>query len=670
MSAPPDPPRTLTSLGRTRWADAPSAPIDPHLGGVLLDNLTARIAVIDRAERYQYANREMLDFLGAPATAVVGERVVDVIGAAAFATYAPIVERVWSGETLRIEGWVPFPGRGRVYMVETFVPYAGSGSTDGAVDRVAVFGRDFTDLKRREHELAEREAALQRSEALKSAIFDRAFAALVTTDEAGLVVEFNPAAEAMFGRTRGDVVGTPVSEVMIPPRYREAHEQGMRRMQAGEPGRVLGKHLEMTATRADGSEFPMEMVLWRTVAGGQVFYSASIADLSERHDTARQLERQRESLRQSEKLSAMGSLLAGVAHELNNPLAIVMGRASLLEEKCAGDAGLQADAARIRAAAERCGRIVRTFLDMARNRPSRREPVSLNGVVGTAADMLAQALRSADVALELRLDPRAPSVLGDVDQLGQIVMNLVVNAQQALARTAAGRRIRLSTGLEPAADPAKAAAWLRVEDNGPGVAAEQAARLFEPFYTTKLDGAGTGLGLSVSQAIAREHGGTLALEPQVEGGGGASFRLSLPAAGDRRDAAAADGAQTLSPPSGPARILVVDDETEIAELMRAMLEGAGYEVSTAESGAVALELLDTARFDALVSDLRMPDMDGEALHRHVAARHPALAARLLFVTGDTLASDVRRFLARVGTATLDKPFGRDDLLGAVAGLLG
>ena len=123
----------------------------------------------------------------------------------------------------------------------------------------------------------------------------------------------------------------------------------------------------MHALRADASEFPMEMVLWRTDAGGSVFCAASISDLSERFEAAQQIERQREALRQGEKLTAMGSLLAGVAHELINPLAIVMGRASLLEEKCADLPELRGDAQRIREAAERCGRIVQTFLNMARN---------------------------------------------------------------------------------------------------------------------------------------------------------------------------------------------------------------------------------------------------------------------------------------------------------------
>jgi two-component system NtrC family sensor kinase len=616
-------PRRITSLGHTRWSEAPAATIDARLGAVLLDNITSRLAVIDPDGRYLYANREMLDFLGWSAEALAGRRVSEVIGEVAFAGYLPIAERVWGGETVRLEGWVTFPQRGRRYMTETFVPY---GKEGGEIELVAVFGRDHTDLKTREIELADGMAQLHRSEALKSAIFDHAFAALVSTDAHGHIVEFNPAAAAMFGRTRAEVLGRPVSEVMIPERFRRAHDAGIRRMEAGGEGRVMGKRLQMHALRADGSEFPMEMVLWRTAAGGAVFYTASINDVSERHDAARQIERQREALRQSEKLSAMGSLLAGVAHELNNPLAIVMGRASLLEEKCDEHPALKADAARIREAAERCGRIVRTFLDMARNRPSKRSPVSLNEMARAAAEMLLYGYQTHDIGLELALADGLPAVQADADQIGQVVMNLLVNAQQALAGVEGERRVRVETGVAAAAAGREAVVWLRVRDNGPGISSASRSRLFEPFFTTKAEGAGTGLGLAVSRSLARDHGGDVELEPIAEEGG-ASFLLRLPIV----VAAAAEVGRESAPEPGAApqaRLLVVDDEADLAALMRDMLEGAGYEVATAESGAIALALLDTARFDAIVSDLRMPDMDGAGLWREVSARHPMLAQRI------------------------------------------
>ena len=168
--------------------------------------------------------------------------------------------------------------------------------------------------------------------------------------------------------------------------------------------------------------------------------------------------------------------------------------------------------------------------------------------------------------------------------------------------------------------------------------------------------------------MAREHGGDLVLDPDRGDGGGASFRLSLPISG----VADADTVPAALP--GPvaaqqARVLVVDDEAELAELMRVMLEGAGYEVVTAESGAVALELLETARFDAVVSDLRMPDIDGARLWREATPRHPQLARRMLFVTGDTLSPDAREFLRHSGCASLDKPFSKADLLARLAALL-
>jgi PAS domain S-box-containing protein len=525
-------------------------------------------------------------------------------------------------------------------------------------------------------------AAERRSEAFKSAIVDHALAALVVTDGIGRIVEFNPAAEAMFGVPRAQVLNRRVEEVIIPPRYRDAHAAGMQRIARGGLSRLLGKRVEMQAQRADGTEFPVEMLLWRAEVGGEPHFTASLVDLSERQRAALEIERQRDMLRQSEKLSAMGSLLAGVAHELNNPLAIVLGRASLLEEKCERLPELANDAQRIREAAERCGRIVRTFLNMARSKPTQRAPVAFNELVQAAAEMLAYTWRSHGITLELQLAEQLPPVNADGDQIGQIVLNLLVNAQQALSATQGPRRVQVSTGVEspraagadgPAREsresrePREPRVWLRVADSGPGIAAELAEQIFEPFFTTKAEGIGTGLGLAVSRSLARDHGGSLVLE-LASPLGGACFRLSLPLSGEAGAATAPSGLDEAAN-AERSRILVVDDESEVAELIRDLLESAGHEVAVAESGAVALELLDTARFDAIVSDLRMPDMDGAELWREVGRLHPALARRMMFITGDTLSPGARDFLGATGCPRLDKPFSKADLVAGVSALL-
>jgi two-component system NtrC family sensor kinase len=284
-----------------------------------------------------------------------------------------------------------------------------------------------------------------------------------------------------------------------------------------------------------------------------------------------------------------------------------------------------------------------------------------------AAEMLLYGYQTHDIELELSLAEGLPAVQADADQIGQVVMNLLVNAQQALAGFDGARRVRVETGLQPASGERQAAVWLRVQDNGPGVDGGLRSRLFEPFFTTKAEGAGTGLGLAVSRSLARDHGGDVVLESRAERAG-ASFLLSLPLVAAETTGAPRESAPEPAP-APQARLLVVDDEADLAALMRDMLEGAGYDVATAESGAIALELLDTARFDAIVSDLRMPDMDGAALWREICAHHAALAGRLLFVTGDTLSPAAAEFFGRTGCEGLDKPFSKAELLAKVAAVL-
>ena len=534
------------------------------------------------------------------------------------------------------------------------VPHLGA-RWQGWVDAV-------TDTFRVQRLLQRRERA---HETFKSAMVDHAPTAIVTTSGDGRIVDFNPAAERMFGIERSRAMERDLADVILPAGHRgEWHRLAGR----GDPARksswqAVGHH-------ASGREFPIQFLSFQVLIDGEPFDTAFITDLSEQHEAAGQIERQREALRQSEKLSAMGTLLAGVAHELNNPLAIVMGRSSLLEEKAEGSE-LQSDARRIREAAERCGRIVRTFLNMARQKPPERHAVQVNDIVRAAADMLAYTLRSHGVQLQLKLADGMPDVQADADQLGQVALNLMVNARQALEGAEPPRVLQVSTGVEAVRAGREPRVWLRVADNGRGVTPAARERLFEPFFTTKEAGFGTGLGLSVSRSIVREHGGELMLEAgdAAAGGlGGASFRLSLPisgVAGQSSSPAPLDNASHEM----HSRVLVVDDEAEIANLMRDVLENAGYDVATAESGAVALELLYEARFDAVVSDVRMPDIDGGALWREVRERQPHLARRMLFVTGDTLSPQARRVLDESGCASLDKPFAKADLLAAMRSVL-
>lgn len=505
----------------------------------------------------------------------------------------------------------------------------------------------------------------QQSEVFTAAIVDCGVAAIVSTDSSGHIVEFNRAAEVMFGKSRLLALGEPVTK-LFPVRARKQHHADLARLLTSGENQFIGPRAEWIGLRGNGTEFSAEVMLWRTELNGEVRFTGSVVDLTERSRAHQEIERLREALRRSERASAMSGLLAGVAHELNNPLAVVIGRAELLEDKLA-DTPLRSDVAHIRDAAERCGHIVRAFLNTTRAKPMQRRSVQLNDLASAGVDMLDYAWRSHEITVHLNLSDSTPPVNADPDQIGQVVLNLLINAQQALAGAEGPRRVVVASGIEPQREDRSTRVWLRIADNGPGVAGDLRASIFEPFFSTKNEGMGTGLGLAVSRAIARAHGGELLLEESSRLGG-ACFRLSLPLDEDDSvdDSAKPDAAPTSSERS---RVLVVDDESDIASLMRDMLESAGYDVAAARSGADALDLLSQASFNAIVSDLRMPDMDGAALWRVIQRQWPNLSRRVLFVTGDTLSASARQFLDETGCSHLDKPFTKVGLLRAVAALI-
>jgi len=427
----------------------------------------------------------------------------------------------------------------------------------------------------------------------------------------------------------------------------------LRAVAAGEP-----LHSEVTELRKDGSALELEVHGIPMQYQGKPHVLTIARDITEKKRAAAELTRQRESSYQREKLAALGSLLAGVAHELNNPLSVVVARAVMLEEQ--GYPASQAAALKIRTAAERCARIVRTFLAMARQQPPERGPVAINDVVTAALDMTVYTVRTSGIEVALDLAKGIPPILADADQLHQVLLNLIVNAQQLLQDRPGPRRIRVASRY----DPDTRVIHIAVADNGPGIPEHLRARVFEPYFTTKPTGQGTGMGLAVSHGIVEAHGGTLRLDcPEM---GGAVFTITLPAI--PWDASRVDPGPSPESSANSRKILIVDDEAEIRETLAEILAGAHHRVMTASSGREALARMAAEHYDVVLTDVRMPDLDGRALYEEIERRWPRQASRVAFVTGDTLSSTLRDYDTDSGRPVIEKPFLPSDVRRVVAEL--
>ena len=419
------------------------------------------------------------------------------------------------------------------------------------------------------------------------------------------------------------------------------------------------EHIEIDIRRPDSSILPSAVTCKLMDYEGEDALVTSIVDLSDKKRAEAEITRQREALHQAEKLNALGSLLANVAHELNNPLSVVVGYATM-QLDLSTDPASRERAEKIHAAAERCARIVRTFLAMARQKKEVRGPVQINDVIESALEIAGYGLRTTDIDLDLQLDPESQDLIGDSDQLTLVFMNLIVNAQHALQDQEGPKRLKISTGQDGRA------VWVELADNGTGVDGTIVRRIFEPFFTTKPQGVGTGIGLSVCHSIVSAHDGDITVASNLEGG--ALFRVSLPILEDIQ-ATTSDWHETQTREKHQGRILVVEDEPEIAEMVAEMLKRDGHDVFIAHSGRAALERIDGMKPDLVVSDLRMPGLGGPDLHRLLTERHPMIAERMLFMTGDTLAFGLSDFFERTGLPLLEKPLEPEALRSEVQDLL-
>ncbi|HVU17172.1 MAG TPA: ATP-binding protein [Candidatus Didemnitutus sp.] len=365
---------------------------------------------------------------------------------------------------------------------------------------------------------------------------------------------------------------------------------------------------------------------------------------------------------QSEKLSAVGQFVAGIAHELNNPLTSVIGFSELLQNMDL-DAKYKGHLDHIARAAIRCHKIVHSLLGFSRQKEPERKLVILHNVVDAVLEIVAYDMRTNNVAIERNYAPELPPVLGDAHQLQQVILNILSNARQAMENFRRDAKIVLSTGTSDGM------VWLRIKDNGPGMRPEVLSRIFDPFFTTKAQGKGTGLGLSLSYGIIQEHHGNIRAES--EPGDGAQFVIELPIAdpnsGLTPDAVGRSSSPfKVRPPS--LRILAVDDEESILHLVQEVLRADGHRVDIASSGDAALEWIAKNRYDVIVCDWKMPGLSGIHVYEDLQTKDPVAAGRMLFMTGDVVNDNFQDFLKKNGRSCLPKPFSIREFRSAVAAL--
>ena len=424
---------------------------------------------------------------------------------------------------------------------------------------------------------------------------------------------------------------------------------------------AVSDHL-LRLRRLDGSIAWVEVTATAESRDGEdgIHVEALVRDVGERRkldDRSRDVQTE---LLQAEKMAALGHTISGVAHELNNPLATILSWSERLSAQPL-DEKTRRGLAVILGESERAARIVRNLLTFARKRQSTRAMVDVNQVVRETLALRVYEQRVSNITLIEALASGLPPVFADGHQIKQVLLNLVINAEQAMLNL----RGRGTLVVRTWHDHEKGCVLLEINDDGPGVPAEVQTRIFDPFFTTKEVGTGTGLGLSVAYALVKEHGGRIWL--RSEAGRGASFFVELPVT-----VKAPEPVRAPAPPAASisleafkgARVLVVEDEPALAVAVSEALGDAGFVVDRAGDGEEGLTRLAEQSYELIVCDLKMPRIDGMQFYRAMAAATPALARRVIFVTGDVAGTDAERFLEETGCRWLSKPFRLGDLLRA------
>ncbi len=480
------------------------------------------------------------------------------------------------------------------------------------------------------------ERAVRENEARLAGILHFAGEAIISIDEGGKIVLFNRRAEGMFGYEAAEVLGTPLARI-LPQRWGESHARHVSAFAAGDQDWFAREMRgEISGLRKSGEEFPAEASVSRVRVGGRVVLTALVRDLTAEKAAQAALAESKKQQRQSQKMEAIGNLAAGVAHDFNNLLMAIIGGAKVVERRLAAEDPSLPDVTEIRHAGESAAALTQRLLAFARKQELRPQVVDLHDTIGEVQSMLGRVIGE---HVYLAVDPTAADSKIRVDpaQLDQVVVNLVINARDALPES--GGTIRLETARVHFSDAEifshghVSPGWyvvLSVSDDGSGIDEAILPHIFEPFYTTKKAGVGTGLGLPTVCGIVHQSGGAIAVESRLEEG--TSFRLYFPA----YEGQAPETVESLPISDSRGRgetILLVEDDPFARQFTCRLLEASGYQVVAADGPTEALEgcTCATGGADLLLTDVVMPDMSGKELAERLAVCCPDM--KVLFMSG-------------------------------------
>ena len=642
---------------------------------VMLDRLPFLVSYLDSSERHRYVNDRYLEWFGVPQQTVLGRTVREVLGEDAYGALRSCIESALAGREASVDVAVRLPAGVTRWVAATCTPDL---APDGTVRGFVFLAPDLTARKQAEGEMEDRlrgleqrlsqradvlerqardlsqseDALVEREERLR-AILDSTVDGILMIDESGAIQSFNRAAERLFGYSEREVLGRNVS-LLMPAPYRQEHDRYLETYLRTGQAKIIGVGREVVGLRKDGSVFPLHLSVGETRLRGRRAFTGIVHDLTAR-------KRLQEQLAQAQKMEAVGRLAGGVAHDFNNVLLTILARSEVLLRP-GGTRRAREQAMEIRKAARRAAALTRQLLAVSRHQVLKPRVVDLNAVVRDTAKMLHRLLGE-EVRLRMELEPDLGPVKVDPDQLLQVVLNLVVNARDAMPQ--GGELVLESRNARPdeAALPGGGdAVLLAVRDSGSGMDEETRARIFEPYFTTKGD-RGNGLGLSTVYGVVQQSAGEIRVESRK--GEGSVFKVYFPRAEGRPEAPAPEGASPAASPATGGHVLLVEDDSAARAAIDEFLRDDGHTVLAAGSGADALRLGEgDAPIDLVITDFVMPGMRGPELVERLRRVRPGL--RAIFVSGYA-AEDLSD---SGGTTTfLQKPFDVDDLLAKARALI-